>query len=161
MNENTQNTTQQANTQPEDNGGNAEKMFTQEDVNRIVSERLTRDRANRGSSSDERKTDLDEREAELNERESRLVQLEISNMKQRVAIEVGLPLAMASRLTGDDEDAIRADANELVKLMRPQHKTPPMRNPDAKPGAAIAGYGSEMSNTKHKPKRYEIGYYEG
>ncbi|MDO5783442.1 MAG: DUF4355 domain-containing protein [Eubacteriales bacterium] len=155
-----QDSTQQgAPTQPEENGG-AGKMFTQEDVNRIVSERLARDRANKGTSSDDREAGLNKREAELQAREARLAQMEIDNLKLRVAMEVGLPLAMASRLTGDDEDAIRADANELAKLMKPQHKAPPMRNPDAKPGAAIAGYGSEMSNTKHKPKRYEIGYYD-
>lgn len=62
-----------------------------------------------------------------------IARLRTDSMRQRVAAEVGLPAAMASRLTGDDEDAIRADANELVKLMKPQHKTPPMRNPDAKP----------------------------
>lgn len=62
-----------------------------------------------------------------------IAQLRADSMKQRVAMEVGLPAAMASRLTGDDEDAIRADANELAKLMKPQHKAPPMRNPDAKP----------------------------
>ena len=41
---NTQNTTQQANTQPEENG-TAGKMFTQEEVNSIVKDRLARERA--------------------------------------------------------------------------------------------------------------------
>ena len=32
------------NSTPEENGGSSEKMFTQDDVNRIVSERLARER---------------------------------------------------------------------------------------------------------------------
>lgn len=59
---------QQANAQPADNGGKlpAEKTFTQDEVNRIVSERLARERekntANQG----------DEREQALRARENRL-----------------------------------------------------------------------------------------
>lgn len=70
MNENNTNnaSTQQANAQPADNGGKlpAEKTFTQDEVNRIVSERLARERekstANQG----------DEREQALKARENRL-----------------------------------------------------------------------------------------
>lgn len=79
--ENNQNTTQQqstqqgAPTQPEDNGSNTEKMFTQEDVNRIVQERLARDRESRNASqqaaSDDaaRLADLERRENTLSCRE--------------------------------------------------------------------------------------------
>ena len=67
MNENNTANREQSNTQtPEENGGNAGKMFTQDEVNRIISERLTRERerntANRG----------DEREQALKARENRL-----------------------------------------------------------------------------------------
>lgn len=72
MNENTLNNTQQqentqqgAPTQPEGNGG-AGKMFTQEDVNRIVSERLARDRASRDA---EQEAEMQRREAVLSCRE--------------------------------------------------------------------------------------------
>lgn len=42
---------------------------------------------------------------------------ETDSVKTRVALEVGLPYQMASRLTGDDEKAIRADAEAMVKLI--------------------------------------------
>lgn len=42
---------------------------------------------------------------------------ENDSVKTRVAHEVGLPYGMASRLSGEDEKAIRADAESLVKLM--------------------------------------------
>ena len=58
---NTPNTTRQENpTQPEGNG-HAGKMFTQEEVNNIVRERLNRVKAG-AAEQDERATALDERE---------------------------------------------------------------------------------------------------
>lgn len=62
-----QNTTQQPNNDPTpgaSGGQGSEKMFSQEDVNRIVSDRLAKERAKLGSPT--------EREQELNARESRL-----------------------------------------------------------------------------------------
>lgn len=65
---NTQNTEQQPTTQPADNGNpGGGKMFTQDDVNRIVSERLARDRQERSAQKE-----VDARERSLQERENRL-----------------------------------------------------------------------------------------
>lgn len=65
---NTQNATQQQNTtQPEGNGA-AGKMFTQEEVNNIVRERLNRVKAG-AAEQDARATALDEREAAVQQRE--------------------------------------------------------------------------------------------
>lgn len=60
-----------------------------------------------------------------------ITRLQTDNLKQRIAAETGLPSAMANRLVGDDEKAIREDAAELLKTIKPQRKAPPMRNPDA------------------------------
>ena len=63
---------QQQPTQPADNGNSGgEKMFSQDDVNRIVSERLARDRESRSAQqqNDERETALKAREAKLDCRE--------------------------------------------------------------------------------------------
>ena len=65
---NTQNTEQQPTTQPADNGNQSGgKMFTQDDVNRIVSERLARDRQERSAQKE-----ADARERSLQERENRM-----------------------------------------------------------------------------------------
>ena len=56
---------QQGTTQPEDNG----KTFTQEEVNRIVSERLAREKAKAENNSNE---NIETIKAELNERETAL-----------------------------------------------------------------------------------------
>ena len=72
---NAPNSTQQANTtQPEDNGP-AGKMFTQEEVNNIVRERLNRVKAG-AAEQDERATALDEREAAVQQREQAMQQKE-------------------------------------------------------------------------------------
>lgn len=64
------------NSTPEDNGGKgSERLFTQEEVNKIISERLARDRADRGSNSDSNE-DLSRREQDLQSREARLTCLE-------------------------------------------------------------------------------------
>ena len=72
---NTPNTTRQENpTQPEGNG-HAGKMFTQEEVNNIVRERLNRVKAG-AAEQDERATALDEREAAVQQREQAMQQKE-------------------------------------------------------------------------------------
>ena len=71
---NTPNTIQQENTQPEGNGP-AGKMFTQEEVNNIVRERLNRVKAG-AAEQDERATALDEREAAVQQREQAMQQKE-------------------------------------------------------------------------------------
>ena len=73
MSEETKNTNpQQQITQPAANGnGSGERLFTQEEVNRFVSERLARDRESRAAQqqNDERETALKAREAKLDCRE--------------------------------------------------------------------------------------------
>jgi hypothetical protein len=73
MNDNTNNQqTTNANT-PADNGGQGGKMFTQDEVNRIVSERLAREREKltQQPKEDEREVALREREKAVAARENR------------------------------------------------------------------------------------------
>ena len=65
-NETNLNTNQPATPTPEVSGGQGERLFTQDDVNRIVSERLARERAKAEPSA------IDERESQLKAREARL-----------------------------------------------------------------------------------------
>ena len=54
---------------------------------------------------------------ELEDLKAKLHQYETDSVKTRVAHEVGLPFDLAARLSGDDEDAIRADAKALVEVV--------------------------------------------
>ena len=69
----TMNTEQPTTPTPEENGGQGEKMFTQDEVNRIVSERLSREREKLAQQpkEDEREIALRERERALEARESK------------------------------------------------------------------------------------------
>lgn len=50
---------------------------------------------------------------------------ETASVKTRIAHETGIPYEMASRLTGETEDEIRADAQSLSRLMRASEPVAP------------------------------------
>lgn len=54
---------------------------------------------------------------------------ESSSLKTRIALEAGLPYKMAERLAGEDEAAIKKDAEMMVKLMG-SHQTAPLGSPE-------------------------------
>lgn len=56
--------------------------------------------------------------------------LKAEALRRRVADETGLSPALAKRLTGETEEELKADAEELLKSVKPQRRTF-MRNPDA------------------------------
>ena len=51
---------------------------------------------------------------------------ESSSLKTKVALEMGLPYQMASRLSGSNEDEIRADAEMMAKLIGQQNPVAPI-----------------------------------
>ena len=108
--ENNQNTTQQqsiqqgAPTQPEDNGS-TEKVFTQEDVNRIVQERLARERAKTPA---DQLTEMQERTADLEKREAAL------SCREYIA-ENGYSKALLDVFSTDNADAFKGSVDALHK----------------------------------------------
>ncbi len=80
-------------------------------------------------------------EQQLTEALAKIKGYETDSVKTRIALEMGLPLGMASRLAGDTEDAIRQDAETLRGMMKPA--AAPLANPEPSPGdsksAALAG----------------------
>ena len=108
--ENNQNTTQQqstqqgAPTQPEDNGS-TEKVFTQEDVNRIVQERLARERAKTPA---DQLTEMQERTADLEKREAAL------SCRDYIA-EIGYSKALLDVFSTDNADAFKGSVDALHK----------------------------------------------
>jgi hypothetical protein len=84
-----------------------------------------------GKSEVERALNQAKRDREAREAaEARLNEFERSAAKQRIAVEVGLPLELAERLHGDDDRALRADAKRLLDLTQP---------PDGRLGAGRGG----------------------
>ena len=102
MSENTNMETQQQTTTPtpEETGG---RMFTQEEVNRIVSDRLARERAKAEPSP------LDERDAAIKARESALDCKEYLGTKQ-------YPPELADILDTSDAERFKATVDKLAQL---------------------------------------------
>lgn len=108
------------------NGGTGGKVFTQEEVNRIVSERLQRER--------EKQPAADEREKALKAREARLDCRDFLDSKK-------YPAALLDVLDCSDVEKFKAAAETMVGKFPGvvQHQTPP-------PYASGTGTGSFSSN---------------
>lgn len=57
---------------------------------------------------------------------------ESKDLRLRVAVASGLPIELADRLTGDDEQAIKADAERFASFMKPAEPTPPTKSTEPK-----------------------------
>ena len=103
-NRNTQNNTQT----PEENGG--ERLFTQDEVNRIVSDRLSREREK--PKDDERETSLKEREKALETKENTLACREyISSLK----IDEEHKSVFLETLDTSDSEKFKTTVEKLIK----------------------------------------------
>lgn len=69
--------------------------------------------------------------AELN---AKVAGYETANLKTKIALELGIPYNLAGRLVGDDEKAIRADAESLSKLIKNQTPPPPLKSTEPSTG---------------------------
>ena len=94
-----QNTNQTMNNNPEPTGV---RTFTQDEVNRIVSNRLSEDRAKRA--------------AELDEREKAVKARELAVIAAEKLAAAGLPKDLTAVLKYDDEDSLEAAINQLSTL---------------------------------------------
>lgn len=92
------------NSTPEENGGSSEKMFTQDDVNRIVSERLAREREKLTQPPKE-----DEREQALKARENKLDCRDYLDAKK-------YPAALLAVLDTSDAEKFKAAVDSLVQI---------------------------------------------
>ncbi|MFR5806480.1 MAG: DUF4355 domain-containing protein [[Clostridium] symbiosum] len=125
-------------------------ITTQEDFDKAIGERLKRERetvkkeyAGYLSPEDEKKkyegylSPAAEKEKykgyltpeEAAEKEKVIKGYEAKSVKMRIAHEVGIPYELAGRLTGENEEALRKDAEGLIKIMGSQaHKVPPLKS---------------------------------
>ena len=129
-----------SNTQTADSTQQQNKVFTQEELERILSERLKREREKykdyeelkkaaeelkkikeaQMSEQEKLQMRLAEIEREKLERERELAELKTALVKQKVLTELGLPLPLTDRIFGTTEEEIRQDAEELKKLLNIQ-----------------------------------------
>jgi hypothetical protein len=88
---------------------------------------------------DSEKSELQKAQERAEAAEKRAAEAERRSIRQKVAAETGLPLILAERLQGDDEDAMRADAAKLLEALpkstEPKKPNGPVINP-TNPAAA-------------------------
>jgi hypothetical protein len=89
---NTENMNQ--NSDPETDQGTGEKTFTQEDVNRIVGERLAKEKAKNNG------------EADFAKREQELIQRELQMSAKELLSEKGLPMRLFDALNCSDQETM-------------------------------------------------------
>lgn len=109
-----------------------ERTFTQADVDRIITERLAKEKAKAESMAAKAREDAERKAAEeqgkfrelyeaaqqrIAEAESRLKAAEIASIKREVAGKFNMPQALASRLQGETLEEIEADAKELMAAL--------------------------------------------
>lgn len=124
-------------------------ITTQEEFDRAITDRIKRERetlekkysdydalkeraASAEKQLDELKISHDEISKKTSEYDQTVSELtgkissyEQASLKARIAHEMGIPYELAGRLTGEDEKALRADAESLVKLVSSGKPTPP------------------------------------
>ena len=121
---------------------------TQEELDRIIQERLNREKG-KFADYDEIKTRNAELETEVNALKStieetntaaktheqtiadlnkQIAEKETVNLRTRIALQNGLPIDLADRLIGSDEESIKADAERLAGLVSKKQTPPPLKN---------------------------------
>ncbi len=61
---------------------------------------------------------------QLTEKDNLIKEYELKNVKYRIAVEAGIPLALADRLSGKSEEEIKKDAESLAGFINQKSKLP-------------------------------------
>lgn len=138
--------TQQPTTQPADNGnkGGGERLFTQEEVNHIVRDRLAKDRAKRAPAEP---TEAEKKEMELTARESRL------SCREHL-LDNGLPSSLLDAFDTSDVDKFKKAVDVVSGIIAEKAKgmePAPLYNPDV-PVSGTPATGFERGK-KHTPRQ--------
>jgi hypothetical protein len=119
-------------------GNEPAKTLTQADVDRIVAERVAREKGKFADYGDLKakaakfdeldqasKTEQERLTERLTTAEKRAAELESKALRLEVAAEKGLTTAQAKRLVGATREELEADADELLETFKPAEKAPP------------------------------------
>lgn len=138
---------------------------TQEELERILGERLTREKekaskveeslkneiADLKKSIEDSQTKYAQQQEQLNSHNEEVAKLTaeltaqtLKATKHQIAYEYGLPFELADRLTGEDEESLKKDAETLKKFVTPK-KAPPLANPEKPPEEGTAAAYRELA----------------
>lgn len=95
------------------------------------------------TATNEKYADYDKNIEELN---GKIKEYELKNLKYRIANENGIPLELASKLTGETEEDLKKDAETLSSFIR--KPTLPLKHTELKVDDKDAPYKEILSNLK-------------
>lgn len=109
------------------------KTFTQADLDRIVTERVERERSKNADAVEKAKkfdelqeaskSDLEKVTGERDTLKTAAESAAAEALRLRVAVTKQLPAELIDRLRGSTKEELEADADELLKLVKPQGRT--------------------------------------
>ena len=82
---------------------------------------------------------------QLTEKDNLIKEYELKNLKYRIAVEAGIPIELASRLTGESEDELKRDA-EMLSSFIARKQTLPLK--DTEPNKDDDPYKKLLSGLK-------------
>lgn len=82
---------------------------------------------------------------QLTEKDNLIKEYELKNLKYRIAVEAGIPIELASRLTGESEDELKRDA-EMLSSFIARKQTLPLK--DTEPNKDDDPYKKLLSDLK-------------
>ncbi len=120
---------------------------TQEELDRIIQDRLTREREKYSDYEDLKNKNtaletqistlqatIDESNATIKAHDETVAGLnakisgfETANLRTKIALQHGIPFDLVDRLAGDDEASIKADAERLAAFVKPKATVPPLK----------------------------------
>lgn len=132
---------------------------TQEELDKIISERLKRERSKvedefkekekyfqdeiqqLKSENAEVKANLEklsEKDTEIEKLQGKIKGYEKSELKRKIALENKIPYNLAGRIQGDTEEEMLEDAKSLSKYFEKEEIVPPLKNPEINKGQSGA-----------------------
>lgn len=87
----------------------------------------------RQDAADSELSELERTKKQLAESKTKLAALELSQLRQEVAAEVGLPAKLAARIQGDDREAMVEDAKSLLEIVSPEDEQEDDKQDETRP----------------------------
>lgn len=105
-----------------------EKQFGDYDQLKTRNEELEKEVGALKTAAEESKNAASQYDQTISELNAKVTSYETANLRTRIAIQNGLPLDLADRLVGDDEDSLKADAERLSGFVKSQKPVPPLKD---------------------------------
>ncbi|MFT4445570.1 DUF4355 domain-containing protein [Parvimonas sp. G1967] len=96
-------------------------------------------------SSTSSKTEL---EKQIEELTGKVKAHDLSSLKIKYALENGIPYNLAGRISGDDEDSIKADAQSLSDFFKSQTPPPPLKSTETNTKGEDVAYQNILKGLK-------------